>query len=299
MGSHRILALLELAEECPTQDELAEFLADPDPDVRKTALSVLSEATEDWSLASPVFAAALADPDPSVRTAAIELLRELREVLVPVPEFGAALRDRAIHGDPPVRVAAVGALWRHRLSSVAELAERLADPAAEVRGEAVLGLVSLDALDVLARAVVDQRAEVRLAVARGIATVGDPRGTATLIVLAGDADPLVRAEALTAMARTGCTEAAARLATAALADPAWQVREGAAIALGAADPGEAADALVVASRDPNLDVRKAAVRALGGWLPARPELRAALESAERDADADVRAYARMSLHPNH
>jgi HEAT repeat protein len=254
-----------------------------------------------------VFAGSLADPDPSVRAAAVDLLRELREVLVPVPEFAAALRAVATGGEVAVRVASIGALWRHRLSSVAELTERLADPAVPVRCEAVLGLVSLDALDVLGRAAADGHTEVRLAVARGIASIGDPRGTATLITLAGDADPLVRAAALTGMARTGCTETAARLAEAALSDPAWTVRQGAATALSAADPGGtggvssaggAADALVVASRDENLDVRKAAVRALGGWLPARPDLRAALESAQRDADADVRAYARMSLHPN-
>jgi HEAT repeat protein len=91
---------------------------------------------------------------------------------------------------------------------------------------------------------------------------------------------------------------AALIAEAALAEPHWQVRQGAANALSAADPGRAGESLIIATRDDNLDVRKAAVTALGAWLPARPELRAALEAAQHDADADVRAHARMSLHPN-
>ncbi len=298
MTSNRILTLLELADECPTEDELAGYLADPDPDVRRTALSVLSEATEDWVTSSPIFARALDDDHGPVREQAIELLRELREVLVPGPEFAGALRAALGRDEADVRIAAVGGLWRHRLCTVPELSTWLSDPAPEVRCEVVLGLVSLDALDVLDRAAADGGAAVRLAAARGIAAVGDPRGTATLITLAGDPELLVRAAALTGMAQTGCTEEAAQIAKTALTEPTWQVRQGAAIALSAADPGDAAGALINATHDDNLDVRKAAVKALGAWLSARPDLRAALEAAQNDADADVRAYARMSLHPN-
>jgi HEAT repeat protein len=287
MTSHRILTLLELADECPTEDDLAGYLADPDPDVRRTALSVLSEATEDWATSSPIFARALDDGDESVRTQAVELLRELREVLVPGPAFAQALRGALGCGEPEVRVAAAGALWRHRLCSVDDLGTWWDDPAPTVRCELVLGLVRGD-----------PSAAVRLAVARGIAAVGDPRGTTTLMVLARDQDTLVRAAALTGMAHTGCTAEAALIAESTLAEPDWQLRQGAANALSAAAPGSGADALINATRDDNLDVRKAAVKALGAWLPTRPDLRAALEAAQADADADVRAYARMSLHPN-
>lgn len=298
MTSTRILMLLELADECPTEDELAGFLGDLDPDVRRTALSVLSESTEDWTASSPIFARALLDDDESVRVQALELLRELREVLVPGPDFAEALREALDRGEPDVRVAAAAALWRHRLCSVDDLGAWLDDPVPEVRCELVLGLVSLDALGVLDRISKDGSAAVRLAVARGIAAVGDPRGTTTLITLAGDSDMLVRAAALTSMAKTGCTAEAALIAETALTETAWQVRQGAANALSAADPGNAADSLINATHDDNLDVRKAAVKALGAWLPSRPGLRGALEAAQSDADADVRAYARMSLHPN-
>lgn len=294
-GPHRILALLELAEESPTTDELAEFLTDPDPGVRRTALTVLSEAAEEWDEPSAVFAAALLDPDGAVRRTAVELLGELREVLVVGERFTRALHEASRSEDADVRTAAVGALWRHRLCATEELASLLPDAVEAVRCEVVLGLVSLDALDALGEAAADPAPPVRLAVARGLGSVGDPRGATTLTALAEDTDVLVRAAALSAMAHTGCAEQAAAAATAALADPAWQVRQGAATALSVADPLEAVAPLIAATRDTNLDVRKAAVKALGSRLPGRPEVRMALEAALDDVDADVRAFARMSL----
>lgn len=293
--AHRILALLELAEESPTADELAGYLTDADPEVRRTALSVLSEATEDWAQASPVFAAALLDPDEAVRARAVELLRELREVLVPGPLLAGRLREAAGHASPDVRVVATECLWRHRLAAVTDLTALLDDADETVRCEAVLGLVSLDALAALDRVAADPSAAVRIAVARGIGAIGDPRGVTTLVGLAEDADTLVRAAGLAAMGQTGCTERAAGIAAAALADPAWQVRQAAAQALAAAAPADATGPLIAATADHNLDVRKAAVRALAPWLPGRPHIRAALETALSDVDADVRAFARMGL----
>ncbi|NUS63492.1 MAG: hypothetical protein HOQ46_07565, partial [Saccharothrix sp.] len=69
---------------------------------------------------------------------------------------------------------------------------------------------------------------------------------------------------------------------------AWQVRVGAAQAV------DAPDLLLPLLDDPNLDVRKAAVRAVTRWahLPAVAER---LASASHDSDADVRAYARHAL----
>ncbi|NIJ11936.1 HEAT repeat protein [Saccharomonospora amisosensis] len=294
-SSARILALLELADEAPTVEELAGYLADPDAEVRRTALSVLSEAAEDWAEASPVFAAALADPDAGVRDRAIDLLAELREVLIAGTEFADALRAATTQPDPAVRIAAIGSLWRHGLSTEAELTGLLNDSVEYVRAEAILGLVSLDALDAIDAAAADPSATVRLAVARAVAAVGDPRGVTTLITLSGDSDPLVRAAALNGMAATGCTEAAVAIAASALTDPAWQVRQGAAAALSAADPADAVGPLITAATDGNLDVRKAAVRALLPRIAGRPAVRAALEHARSDVDADVRAFARMGL----
>ncbi len=290
----RILALLELADEAPTIEELAEFLTDDDPDVRRTALGVLSEATEEWAPAAPVIAAALTDPADTVRRTAIDLLRELREVLAPSGKFAAALRAALRHPDEVVRAAAVGALWRHRLCTVEDLTALQFDAGESVRREVVLGLVSMDALTALDAAAKDSAAAIRMEVARGLAVVSDPGGVPTLIALAQDSEVGVRAAAFSAMAHTGCAGEATILARAALTDPAWQVRQGAATALAAADPAEAINPLITATGDANLDVRKAAVRALAAWVPGHPEVRAALETAR--SDADVRAPGPCRFH---
>ncbi len=293
--SARLLALLDLADECPELDELAPFVTDPDPEVRRTALSVLSETTDAWAEAAPLFAAALADPDVDVRHAAIGLLTELLEVLVPGPEFDAALRACVTAPEPAVRSAAIEALWRHRRTDAAELVQWLADSNAAVRRTVVGGLTSVDALDELALAAADDDEDVRIGVAKGVAAVGDPRGAVTLLALAADPRPLVRAAALSSLAGTGCDEHAAATAAASMTHPAWQVRQGAAIALAAADPELAAAPLLTAVSDPNLDVRKAAVRALAERIAERRDITTALHAALDDPDADVRAFARIGI----
>ncbi|WP_369974850.1 HEAT repeat domain-containing protein [Nocardia sp. MDA0666] len=293
--SARLLALMELADECPEIDDLHPFFADPDPEVRRTALSVLSETTEEWDRAAPIIAAGLADPDRSVRKAAIGLLTELVEVLVPSPEFDAVLADRTGAEEPDVRAAAVEARWRHRRIDATELSALLTDPDTAVRRAVVGGLTSLDALSELDTAAADADPLVRIAVAKGLAAVGDPRGARTLMALAGDPEPLVRAAALNAFAQTGCDDAAAELAASALTDPAWQVRQGAAVALSAAAPEFAAAHLVPVIDDENLDVRKAVVRGLAERIAARREVTDALHTALEDPDADVRAFARIGI----
>lgn len=293
--SARLLTLLDLADECPELDELTPYLTDSDPEVRRTALSVLSETTEAWAAAAPIIAGALADADVDVRHTAIGLLTELLEVLVPGPEFDAALRDCVTAPEPAVRSAAIEALWRHRRATAGELLGWLADPNAAVRRVVVGGLTSVDAIDELATAAADEDQNVRIGVAKGLAAVGDPRGAVTLLTLAADPEPLVRAAALASLAGTGCDDQAAAVATAAMTDPAWQVRQAAAVALAAADPELAAAPLLSAVSDPNLDVRKAAVRALAERIAERRDITTALQRALDDPDADVRAFARIGI----
>ncbi|WP_147944289.1 MULTISPECIES: fumarate reductase/succinate dehydrogenase flavoprotein subunit [Microbispora] len=302
--SPRILELLRLTDGEPALDQITPYLADADPKVRRAAVATLTETAPRG--VETALTRALADPHGTVRRAAATGLRELVEVLPATAEFGASLRALSGHtqagqdgaADPVVRAAVLDVLRALRLGDAALFEAALADADTRVRIEAVRGLVALDDAERVALAAGDRDREVRVWAARGLGVVGLPAGVPAVARLAADPDPLVRAAALEAFAglgqalreEPGLAEAAVR----ALADPAWQVRVGAARGLAAADPERAGGPLVAALADPHLDVRKAAVLSLSGWA-ARPEVAAALHTALGDSDADVRAYARRAL----
>ncbi|WP_407289063.1 fumarate reductase/succinate dehydrogenase flavoprotein subunit [Streptomyces sp. BP-8] len=286
--SPRILELLALAEDQPDLAALGPYLADPDPAVRRAALDALTESVPPGT--GPALAAALADTDAAVRAAAGASLRELVEVLVPEPGLRAPLAAAVRGPDPRVRSSAVEVLRALRLGDRPLFAAALADPDVDVRIQAVRALVSVDAADELRRAAKDASREVRVAAAHALGTIG---GAADLAALVHDEDVLVRAAALGALATTGCPPPYESLVVAALDDPAWQVRAGAAQALAAARPESAVAALRSALRDGHADVRKAAVLALRAHA-GRADARGALAAVADDPDADVRAYARLA-----
>ncbi|MFC8130494.1 fumarate reductase/succinate dehydrogenase flavoprotein subunit [Streptomyces sp. NPDC057302] len=280
--SPRILELLALSETAPELPHLRPFLSDPDPAVRRAAVAALTETVPTGT--GQALAETLADTDPGVRGAAAASLRELVEVLPRDPDLAQGLLTALGHEDAVVRATALDVLRALRLGEATAYARALADPDIEVRIASVRALVSVGALDAVARARVDPAREVRVTVACGLDT---PQALAPLL---DDADILVRAAAFTALASVGCPTPYDITAVAALAAPAWQVRTGAAAALGAADPRHAIPALSKALDDPNADVRKAAVLALLCHT-ANENARAALATAVLDPDADVRAYA--------
>ncbi|WP_225825890.1 fumarate reductase/succinate dehydrogenase flavoprotein subunit [Streptomyces naphthomycinicus] len=299
-ASPRLLELLELAEDEPELVSIAPYLTDPDAAVRRTAVSVLTETVPPGT--GQALAGALADPDAEVRASAAASLRELVETLPSEPALGAALTGALAQEDPVVRAAALDVLRALRLGEPGVFGAALADPDVAVRTEAVRALVSVDAVRPLAGAADDPSREVRVTVAKALATVGSaPLAasdrdllTETLDRLTGDGDPLVRGAAFGALAATGCPAPLASRAVAALSDPAWQVRSGAATALSAASADTAVPALAKALADPNADVRKATVLALSRHRSSA-EARAALATATADSDADVRAYAARGL----
>lgn len=289
----RLLELVALADEASEAADLAPYLDDEDPAVRRTAIEVLTESAPPD--AGPALARALGDRDQRVRDAAVESLRELRELIIADAAFHEAITSVAGSPDPAVRAAVIRLLREHRLGDVGDFWPAAADDDPHVRREVVAGLVSRNAVEAVAALGRDQEPLVRLAVARGLATIGDPAALATLEQLAADDDVRVRAAALEGIGVVGCPPYLVALVLGSLDDVAWEVRKGGVIALGAAFESLAVTPLVAALADGNLDVRKAAVQSLTQWANARPEVRDALRGALDDPDADVRGYARLAL----
>ncbi|MBE1546309.1 succinate dehydrogenase/fumarate reductase flavoprotein subunit/HEAT repeat protein [Mycobacterium sp. OAS707] len=283
--SPRIAEVLTL--ESPTVAELTDFLTDPDPGVRRTAVATLVENLPD-GYAGPLLDA-LGDDDGEVRRAAAESVRELVEV-VPAPENVAGQLGSV---DPLVRAVAVYLLSARRVGDGAQYRLASGDADHRVRIEAVRALVSVDDVDGVAAAAADDNREVRIAAANGLATLR--AGVEAVRRLVGDRDPLVRAAALAALGAVGCGADDLAEVQRALTEPAWQVREGAARALAGAAPTVAVPILTTALTDQHLDVRKAAVLTLTRWADDEPAAREALGLALEDGDADVRAYARKAL----
>ncbi|MFC0527200.1 fumarate reductase/succinate dehydrogenase flavoprotein subunit [Phytohabitans kaempferiae] len=290
VASGRLLSVLRLAEEQPSLAEVAPYLSDPDDGVRRAAVAVLTEFTPDGGPEALV--GVLADVSAGVRAAAVAALRELADVLPDA--LAPALRAHRASPDPAVRAVVLELLRVTGAGAVDDFATGLADADASVRLAAISGLVRLDAAGPLATAAADPSRAVRVAVAHGLGRIGSPSGVSDLLRLARDPDPLVRAAALSAAGAVGCAGTLTEVAVAALDDPAWQVREGAATGLAAA-PAVAVEPLLRAVADRNHDVRRAAVKALARWAD-RDDVAAVLRAAaSADGDADVRAYARRAL----
>jgi HEAT repeat protein len=276
-----------LALESPTIAELAGFLADPDPGVRRTAVSTLIEHLPDGY--PQALLDALRDDDAEVRRAAADGARELVEVLPDAEGVARQVRSP----DAAVRAVSLYLLSARRVGEAETYRRALADADHRVRIEAVRALVSVDDADGVAVAACDDNREVRIAAANGLATLR--AGADTVRRLVGDGDPLVRAAALAALGAVGCADDDVAGVQRALTEPAWQVREGAARALAGAAPTLAVPPLSRALADQHLDVRKAAVLSLTRWVASELGARNALVLALEDGDADVRAYARQAL----
>jgi HEAT repeat protein len=147
---------------------------------------------------------------------------------------------------------------------------------------------------------------VRRVAARALGQIGDPRGGEPLVAALKDADMAVRRTAAKALDKLGwqpegsetnvaywiakrwwdrCAEIGAPAVEpliAALKDEAWQVREGAARALGQIGDPRGVEPLVVALTDKKEYVRHAAVKALDnlGWQPDTGPLPSILRSAQ-------------------
>ncbi|KRF14141.1 oxidoreductase [Nocardioides sp. Soil797] len=290
--SPRVLELLDLAETDPSLADLAPYLSDDDPQVRRTAVATLTEVVP--AGVGPAVAQALSDDDHTVRAAAAVAARELVEVIPSTTEVADAFHRALATDDPTSKAAAIDVLRALSLGSRELFREVASDPDHRVRLQAVRALVSLDDAEGVSALASDQVREVRITVAHGLGTVGAVGGADALLLLAGDADHLVRAAALEAVAGLDPHRELLEVAVQQADAPEWQVRVGSVRGLAAGPTEVSVPVLARAVGDAHADVRKAAVITLSD-LPPSSEVLDALEIATKDHDADVRGYARRAL----
>jgi HEAT repeat protein len=194
--------------------------------------------------------------------------------------------------------------------AVAVLAGRAADPDPEVRALTAAAWGDLGnraAITTLQRALADDNADVRIAVAGSLLKLGDVRGLVALIdetkpIMSGRASSpaeelrrmardAARARATLKLGETGRSSAVEALRSA-LADPAGEVRDAAAVALARLGQGESTQFLD-ALKDPDEGVRAAAAHSLG--LIGRDGLEGLKKALASDASVSVRSEAAAAL----
>lgn len=266
--------------------ELPSFLQDPLGAARATALEVLLEAGAPEALGQ-ARRVLEEDPSPVVRAGAARAL-----VRAGGEEAWAALSAALLDPDPDVRSTALEALPPARAALAPDLVRAaLADPDERVWRSALPHAASLDppALWALLR---ESDARKREDVLRAVQADAPERLVDLAAGHRADAHPSARALALALAQRAG-GPVAGTLALEALEDPEPEVRRSAVAAVGALRPAGALEGLQRRLTDPSPDVRLEAVRTLG--LVDEEGVLAALVGALGDPEPRVREAAAEAL----
>ncbi len=196
---------------------LVALLADPDPDVRRTAAEALGKVGH--RSASAGLIVSLNDRDASVRAAAALSLGRVGD-----GESGAALAERLADSDEAVRAASAMALGAIEISAVREsqILKVLHHPQGSARIAATRALLNLDTVSLsadLVGALHDSDAQVRQGVVAVLGEAGDGGAVPhLLLLLRTDASAGVRAEAAFRLGKIGTSDVLADLSKAAMAD---------------------------------------------------------------------------------
>ena len=298
-------AAVEVLADSSSQDAvalLAGLLKDADPRIRRSAAKALGRRRELAALLA--LRTALDDSDAGVR---IEVLRSLSRLVATLSKLGlrdlgshlgAALRRLLEHGDKASaheRLLALGILGRLGDRQLSEQILSFKDtPDPEIRR---LFVEQLDGRpDLLAAALGDAAAEVRLAAARRLAELGDQRAVPVLreLLQKGGAAAL---DAYGLLVRLGAQVPSGDELAALFGRVSDKDRVAAVAALSRLPVDKALALLLVAARDPQSEVRRQAAETAselpmvnGSWA-GLPVLRLLLG----DGDAAVRARAQALL----
>ena len=174
------------------------------------------------------------------------------------------LISRLSSRDPEVRYQAATCLGDAREpAAIGPLAALLSDPESGVRWKAAeaLGKLGPPAVGPLTESLKNGNIDVRWMAAVALGDIADPAAIPPLVAALNDEDTYVRSRAALALAAIG--KPAEEMLIATLSTGCERVRWGAALALGRIGGDDAVGALIGLFSDPDDDVRRRAVSALG------------------------------------
>ena len=248
---------------------MTQALSDPNREIRNTAVVLLAQSDVSLTEAEakavlPTFIGALQDGDSRVTIAACQL----SEKIEPKPtQMVLALIDACNHKDRRVRAAAMTVFQNMNAAAIPALIEGLQSGDTEIclAATRILGSQGTKAKAAAADLQVtltDQNVEVRMASMRSLSQIIGSDAIPALTECLSDPNSMARAEAIQVLSTFG--PKAGTVLSAAMKDNYWDVRQGAAVALGRMQVSNSivTSALTEAVRDENADVRVAAIGAI-------------------------------------
>lgn len=291
-GDYRVLATIALdalgSESVVAVPELTAALNDELPAVRAGAAQALGTIGSAARSAEPALAKALEDKDAEVRMSAILAIGQITGTPSAEP-LVVALKDE----NPRMRDTAAALLVKMGQPAVASLTRFKNEESADLRLVAItiMGRIKhADAVPALVAALDDKEQAVRDAATFAFAQVGEASIPALTTLLA-DADVQKRWTAAYALNSIGSPKTADPLIVA-LNDRDERIRDLATSALTRIGK-DAIEPLAKAAKNENVDVRLAAINALGGM--ARPDTISILHAALKDDEPIIRDAAVAAL----